>query len=398
MQYLVPKFTLTNYTQLMGSNFQGYGADRWSLQDMWRALCSPNLIQRFALLDARKLWTDLQVPATEKIQVWNVTMKLSDFIIACKLLIPSLWTCDYFFWNITKGTHTGIDIILPKLTPLMSFTSGKVTRIKTRDGVTSNEWNCVVIQDSRGYFRWYEHLDRIDVSLWQNISSGDQIGLCGMTWNSTQYHLHLQVDLSTTKPNPHRSNSIPTIQQKTIDPVYALRAVLSSITDLPYDEIYQRASIFMIDKQYIQWNQWKIFPDQPLQRYEMALLLHRILTKRWRYAQLTQQTTTSPTYPDVWWNDPELTTALKKLRQYGLMKWYGSGLFWPFDHVLSEQVLALLGRSFFDLQDATSGTWYATYVSYFLWHQYISPDRPKLGKPLLRKDFFLLCEKVFSTL
>ena len=68
-----------------------------------------------------------------------------------------------------------------------------------------------------------------------------QIGTCGSTGNSTQYHLHLQVDMPKTAPNPHRSSSLTTIQQKTMDPLRALRAAFSSIHDLPYEARYQDA-------------------------------------------------------------------------------------------------------------------------------------------------------------
>ena len=396
MTFLVPKFTLQNYTTIMGQDFQWIWTDRWSFADLVRLLCVASFRERFADLDARKLATDLQVGNSETILLWGKSIKLKDCIIAIKLCLPSLWVCDYFFWNIWDGTHTGIDIIMPKWTPIPAFQWGKVTRIKQRDGVANNEGNCVVVQDARGYFRWYEHLHRIDVQTGQQLAQWTQIWICGTTWNSTQFHLHLQVDGPQTTPNPHWSTDIWTIQQKTIDPLSALRAAFSSIKDLPYIGLYQDAIWLLLAWWYIQWANWFIFPDNSLQRYEIALLLHRMLKKLNQYAKLTKVTTTSPTYSDVVWGEPELDEALLWLWQYGLMKWYPNGKFWPFEPILFEQLLALVGRSFFKLQDASGASWWQTYLTYFQNNGYLSWVIGKIGKSILRKDCFLLLSRVIK--
>lgn len=394
MSYLIPKFTLQNYTTLMGKDFQWTWADRWSFADVVRLLCVESFRTRFANLDARKLSTDLSVWGSETITIGWKVVKLRECIIAIKLCLPSLWVCDYFFWNVGDGTHTGIDIIMPKWTPILAFQWGKVTRIKQRDGVTNNEGNCVVVQDTRGYFRWYEHLHRIDVQPGQQLAAGTQLGTCGSTGNSTQYHLHLQVDGPQTTPNPHRSTDIWTIQQKTIDPLRALRAAFSTIKDLPYAWLYQDAIWLLLESWYISWANGYVFPDNSLQRYEMALLLHRMLKKLKQYAKLSKLTTTSPTYSDVIWGEPELDEALVRLRQYGLMKWYPNGKFWPFDTVLYEQFLALVGRSFYKLQDAAGAQRWQPYLTYFQQQGHLSGVEAKIGKSILRKDCFLLLSRI----
>jgi hypothetical protein len=286
--------------------------------------------------------------------------------------------------------------MLPKGTPIVAFQSGKVTRIKLWDGVTKNEGNCVVIKDDHGYFRWYEHLERIDVQLGEQLLHGDQLGTCGSTWNSTQYHLHLQVDTPKTTPNPHRSTDIGTIQQKTIDPLRAIRAAASAIKDLPYEARYQDAIGVLMDAGYIKGADGFVFPESTLQRYEMALILHRMLKKRNHYKKLTKVTTTTPTYTDVSWWDHELNEALLWLWQYGLMKWYPNETFWPFAPLLFEQALALLGRSFFKLQDMDGSVWYQTYLNYFQQNGYLDGLSVTVGKPILRKDIFLLVWKVIK--
>lgn len=390
MSFLIPKFTLQNYTVIMNKSYEWVWTNRWSFADIVRVLCVESFRERFALLDARRLSTDLSVWSSESIVIWWVSLNLKECIIAIKLALPTLRTTDYFFWNVWQWVHLGIDLILQKWTPIPAFQWGKVTRIKVRDGVTKNEWNCVVIQDNRGYFWWYEHLDRIDVVLWQTVLQWAQIGTCGSTGNSTQYHLHLQVDLPKTTPNPHWSTDLSTIQKKTIDPLRALRAAFSSIQDLPYEAYYQDAIGFLKDLSLITIAWGKVFPDQSLQRYEVALLLHRCLKKKNQYGHLKKITTTEPTYTDVVSPNSELREALLWLWQYGIMKGYPNGMFWPNDFVLYEQVLALLWRSFFALQDMAWGVRYQTYVSYFQNHWYLVYNWWILGKPLLRKDCFLL--------
>lgn len=398
MTFLIPKFTLQNYTQIMGQEFQWTGADWWSLTDVVRLLCVESFRMRFASLDARKISTDLNVWNSEMITIWWKNIKLRDCVTALKLALPSLRVCDYFFWNVWSGTHTGIDIILPKNTPIPAFQWGKVTRIKTWNGQSNTEGNCVVIQDARWYFWGYEHLERIDVAVGQQLAQWAQVGICGNTGNSTQFHLHLQVDTPQTAPNPHWSTNIGTIQQKTIDPLRALRAAYSSTVDLPYEALYQDAIGMLLEKWYIKGSGGHVFPDNSLQRYEMALMLHRMLKKMNWYTKLTKVTTTTPQYSDLSRWEPEVDEALLRLWQYGLMKWYANGKFWPFEPLLYEQLLALLWRSFYKLQDSAWANWRQVYLTYFQNKGYLAAVPTQLGKPILRKDCFLVVSRVVTWL
>ncbi|MBP6257283.1 hypothetical protein KA405_06455 [Patescibacteria group bacterium] len=58
---LIPKFTLQNYTQIMGSPYDGNTTNRRSFDDVVRLLCVESFRERFASLDGRKLSTDLNV-------------------------------------------------------------------------------------------------------------------------------------------------------------------------------------------------------------------------------------------------------------------------------------------------------------------------------------------------
>lgn len=394
---LIPKFTLQNYTQIMGSPYDGNTSNWRSFDDVVRLLCVETFRERFALVDGRKLSTDLNVWSSETIMIWGKTINLRECVIAIKLVLPTLRTTNYFFRNIWFWTHLWIDIMLPKWTPIIAFQWWKVSRIKVRDGVTKNEGNCVVIQDDRGYFWWYEHLDRIDVRLWNTVGKWTQIGTCGSTWNSTQYHLHLQVDLPKTSPNPHRSSDLTTIQNKTIDPLRALRAAFSIIKDLPYEARYQDALGYLLEHAIIKWFQWSVFPDQTLQRYEMALIMHRVLSFFNKYNQLPIVNVWPMPYTDIASLGNESIVALTNLWKYWIMTWWPTGQFEPYKPLLYEQAMALLWRSFFNLHDLHPGVWYQLYVNYLRHHGYLEWNGWVLWKPLLRKDCFLLVWRTVSS-
>lgn len=140
--------------------------------------------------------------------------------------MPTPRTSDYFFWNIEQGTHTGIDILMPQGTPIPSFTAGKVVRIKHRDGVKKDEGNCVVVKSPAGFYYGYKHLDTIAVKDAQEVTKGTVLGTCGSTGQSTQYHLHFQVDSKDTPFYPYRSNVLGSIKRYTLNPLHVLQSQL----------------------------------------------------------------------------------------------------------------------------------------------------------------------------
>lgn len=153
--------------------------------------------------------------------------------------------CTYFFWDVTQGTHTGLDILAPQGTPITSYTAGTVVRVKQWDGTTNNEGNCVVVKAPNGYYVGYEHLDTIAVAVGNTVSQGTVLGTCGKTGNASQYHLHLQVDKPDAPFHPYRSANKTDIARWTVDPLACLRARApqAPFTDLPYDQWTQDAFI-----------------------------------------------------------------------------------------------------------------------------------------------------------
>jgi hypothetical protein len=355
-------------------------------------------VKTYANLDARNLWVFIANNSLTGTQFHNGNnLPTHEVLIALKLLCPTLWCCDYFSWNIWQGTHTWIDIMLPKNTPITSFTDGKVVRIKTRDWVSKNEWNCIAIQSTDGYVVWYEHLERIDVLIWQVVTQWERIGLCGTTGNSTQYHLHLQVDKWFAPFHPYRSQDIHKIKKYTIDPLPYLRAwsPVSLYRDIPTSTTYRDAIMTLTKWLIIKWFDRHIYPDTMLQRYHAALIIDRVLRLYSIYNWLEIKFPVYIPYIDNTLWDTELDQALIRLQKYGVMKWDWTS-FEPTKELQWSHLLALLGRIFYWLSDSTEGKRYDGYVDYFQTQWIIIANRWYITQSIPRKEVFLLLAEVLK--
>ncbi len=91
------------------------------------------------------------------------------------------------YWS--GGVHTGLDFACPSGTDVSAAASGTVVEAGY-DGAYGNR---VVIEHEDGYTTTYNHLSDIDVSVGQEVSTGDHIGDVGTTGNVTGPHLHFEV-------------------------------------------------------------------------------------------------------------------------------------------------------------------------------------------------------------
>lgn len=394
----VPLFTMNNYASTMDNEFTSdQSAVRISIWEALAALQNP-FVEEHSSLDARNLWLFLSQESNSwKIYFNKQNIDKSEVLVALKLLCPTLRCCEYFYWNIWQGTHAGIDIMLPKNTPIMSFTDGKVIRIKTRDWVSKNEGNCIAIQSTDGYVVWYEHLERIDVSIWQQVIQWEIIGLCGTTGNSTQYHLHLQVDKWFAPFHPYRSQDLNEIKKYTIDPLPYLRArsPTTLYRDIPIEENYSNAIMTLTKWQVIKGFDRHIYPENMLQRYHAALIVDRVLRLYSLYDWLEVMTPTYTPYTDNTLWDRELDEALVRLQKYGIMKW-NSTSFEPTKNLKWEQLLALIWRIFYWLSDSVEGKRYDGYVQNFINLWVIGLNRWYVEKSIPRKEVFLLLASVLK--
>ena len=108
------------------------------------------------------------------------------------------------FTGATSG-HSGIDIIgnvsAINGAAACAAGNGKVIRV-VNDGWGGGYGNNVVIYHGNGYSTLYAHLQRTTVSVGQEVSVGQQVGVVGSTGRSTGPHLHFEVRVNDVPVNP----------------------------------------------------------------------------------------------------------------------------------------------------------------------------------------------------
>lgn len=102
------------------------------------------------------------------------------------------------FTGQTKG-HNGIDLGLPRGTPIRSVLDGTV--YLTRYSSTGYGYH-IMIDHGGGFITLYAHCSKILVTGGQKVKAGDIIGEVGSTGRSTGNHLHFEVRINGEKQNP----------------------------------------------------------------------------------------------------------------------------------------------------------------------------------------------------
>ncbi|WP_405095325.1 peptidoglycan DD-metalloendopeptidase family protein [Micromonospora sp. NBC_01412] len=117
----------------------------------------------------------------------------------------------------SRPTHTGWDVANSQGTPVYATAAGTVRDIRTNSypGDTSSgplpgrSGNSVHLNHADSYFSYYGHLHRVLVSVGQQVSCGQLVGLMGTTGNSTGPHLHFEIHrprLTSTDPRIFLAN------------------------------------------------------------------------------------------------------------------------------------------------------------------------------------------------
>lgn len=395
----VPFYTQTNYHDIITKTYeQNDKSNRYNLSDFFEIL-TESFVSNYASLDARQLTEYFQNKAlNEAIPFGSTNKKLKEVIVAIKLLMPTLRACEYFLWNCKNGTHSGIDIIMPRWTPIPSFSDWVVTRIKQRDGIKKDEWNCVVVQTGDKYYS-YKHMDKINVKYGDKIDKWNIIWLCWSTWQSTQYHLHFQVDAAISPFTPYRSNQLQSVIKNTLDPLPFLRNIFwytKIFIDMPLSSEHKQSIESLFAAGIIKWNGNKISPDLNLPRRQAAIVFDRIAKKYNLYGNLPVINPMFSPYSDLDVSNNELVESLKWLQKYGIMV----GNNWIFDpdrSMTGEEWIAVLGRLIFGLKNADNGMRYKNYVNFFENNKFIMKNWFYLGKSIIRKDAFLVLYRVLKS-
>jgi murein DD-endopeptidase MepM/ murein hydrolase activator NlpD len=100
-----------------------------------------------------------------------------------------------------RGVHKGVDIAVPRGTPIEASAGGEVVFAGWRSGYG----NTVVIKHQDGLLTRYAHADKILVSRGDSVQSGQQVATVGSTGKSTGPHLHFEVMRAGQRVNPLRA-------------------------------------------------------------------------------------------------------------------------------------------------------------------------------------------------
>ncbi len=100
----------------------------------------------------------------------------------------------------SREHHNGVDIVVPKGTPILASSGGVVTRSE----YASVFGNVVVISHGNGLQTLYCHCSQRNVSVGDKVKQGDVIALVGSTGRSTAPHLHFSFILNGSYVNPEK--------------------------------------------------------------------------------------------------------------------------------------------------------------------------------------------------
>ena len=103
-----------------------------------------------------------------------------------------------FFNEQARRPHGGLDIAVPKGTPILAPAEGTV--IETGHYFFSGK--CVFIDHGKGLITLYAHMSKITVKVGDKVKTGDKIGEVGQTGRVTGPHLHWSVAMNTTYVDP----------------------------------------------------------------------------------------------------------------------------------------------------------------------------------------------------
>ncbi|MFH8610712.1 M23 family metallopeptidase [Streptomyces sp. NPDC018029] len=91
--------------------------------------------------------------------------------------------------NWLAGHHTGVDLAVPRGTPVYAVGAGVVVLARW----SGSYGNAVTVRMPDGHYALYAHLSRIRVRKGARVRAGTRLGSSGSTGRATGPHLHLEI-------------------------------------------------------------------------------------------------------------------------------------------------------------------------------------------------------------
>lgn len=120
------------------------------------------------------------LPTLQPIQPWDSEKLISGFGMRVNPFHKGLYE------------HLGVDIAMPRGTPVLAAASGTITQLKRSD-LQAGYGNYLEINHGNGMVTRYAHLEDIDVKFGAKIAKGQRIGTVGTSGGSVAPHLHYEI-------------------------------------------------------------------------------------------------------------------------------------------------------------------------------------------------------------
>jgi murein DD-endopeptidase MepM/ murein hydrolase activator NlpD len=102
-----------------------------------------------------------------------------------------------------RSFHSGIDIPMPKGTPILAAQDGTVLDVGTNKNKKYRGYgNVALLEHGNGVITLYAHCQSVSVKKGQPVRRGEIIGLVGSTGRSTTAHVHFEVRKDGKAVNP----------------------------------------------------------------------------------------------------------------------------------------------------------------------------------------------------
>lgn len=103
-----------------------------------------------------------------------------------------------FFNNQERNPHSGLDLAVPKGTPIKAPADGEVILV----GDYFFNGKTIFIDHGQGLISMFCHLSAIDVKVGQQVKRGEVVAKVGATGRATGPHLHWNVSLNNARVDP----------------------------------------------------------------------------------------------------------------------------------------------------------------------------------------------------
>ena len=164
--------------------------------------------QRITLKDSGKVTLSPENEARAKREIteiqhlkryWREDSETDDrFSLPTEGRLASRFGLRRFFNGAPRAPHNGLDIAIPRGTPVKAGATGIVLSI----GDYFFNGKTIFLDHGNGLISMACHLDRIDVQAGQRVSQGQDIGLSGMTGRASGPHVHWSIVLNGVMVDP----------------------------------------------------------------------------------------------------------------------------------------------------------------------------------------------------